>query len=110
MSWEADSRRTVLEGRQSLERTAQSLARAERVAVETETIGAGVVSELGEQRETLLRSKRRLEDTDDGLARSSNIVRRMACNVIANKLILVVIIVLELAILGTVVYLRFGRK
>lgn len=107
MDWEAQSRRTMLEGRSALERTADSLARSERTAIETEELGAAVVSELGEQRETLLRSKQRLADTDQGLARSGSLLRKMTCHVITNKLILIVIILLEVGILAAVVYLRF---
>ncbi|XP_049763862.1 uncharacterized protein LOC126092363 isoform X1 [Schistocerca cancellata] len=49
-------RRTVLEGHAALERTANSLARSQAIAAETETLGGEVIAELGEQRESLLRS------------------------------------------------------
>ncbi|XP_049763865.1 vesicle transport through interaction with t-SNAREs homolog 1B isoform X3 [Schistocerca cancellata] len=48
-------RRTVLEGHAALERTANSLARSQAIAAETETLGGEVIAELGEQRESLLR-------------------------------------------------------
>lgn len=110
-SWggEDDLRRTVLEGRSVLERTSQSLARSQAVAAETENLGEEVISELGQQRETLLRTKRRLADTDEGLAQSHSLLRKMTLQVLTNKIILVVLILLETAILGAVVYLRFFK-
>jgi hypothetical protein len=50
------NRQAVLEGRRILERTTASLARSNQVAIETEQVGTEVLGELGEQRETLLRS------------------------------------------------------
>lgn len=105
-----DPRRTALEGRQVLERTADSIARSHQTAIDTEHIGTTVISELGEQRESLLRSKRRLQETNEGLSRSRSLVRSMAIKAFTNKLILIVIILLEIAILCGLVYLKFFSK
>nr|CAD7589702.1 unnamed protein product [Timema genevievae] len=109
-SWEDDPRRIVNDGRAILERTGESLARSHHTAIETEEIGTAVISELGDQRETLLRTKQRLAETNEGLSRSHIIMRKMAWNVLYNKLILVLIILLELGILAAVVYLKFFKK
>jgi vesicle transport through interaction with t-SNAREs protein 1 len=103
----ADPRQIVLEGRTILERTSDSIARSHAVAIETEQIGTEVVGELGQQRETLQRTKTRLVDTDVEISRSRKILRSMYLNVIYNKLILIGIIILELCILGVVVYMKF---
>jgi len=105
-----DPRRTVLEGRNILERTSDSIARSTAVAIETEQIGNEVVCELGTQRETLLRTKNRLVDTDVEISRSRKILRSMYLNVIYNKLILIGIIVIEFLILGTIIYWRFFKR
>ncbi|PSN55472.1 hypothetical protein C0J52_02595 [Blattella germanica] len=105
--WEDQHRRTVLDGRAALERTAESLARSHRTAVETEQLGEEVVSELSAQRETLLRSKQRLADTDHELSQTHALLRKMTINVLTNKIILIVIILLEVAILIAVCYIRF---
>ncbi|KAJ8873951.1 hypothetical protein PR048_024791 [Dryococelus australis] len=110
INWEDDARQTVLSGRAILERTSESLARSQRTAIETEEIGTTVVTELGEQREILLRSKQRLSETNEGLSRSSALLRKMVCHVITNKLILIIIILLELFILAAVVFLKFFNK
>lgn len=69
-----------------------------------------VISNLGEQRESLLRSQRSLESANDGLSKSNSILRRMQRNVCLNKAILVLIIVLEVLILGAMVFIKFIRK
>lgn len=109
-SWDEEARRTVLEGRAVLERTAESLARSQNTAAETERVGVEVVSELSAQRETLLRSRQRLADTDQELSRTHVLLRKMKLHVFTNKIILIVIIVLEICILAAVCYIRFFRK
>ncbi|XP_018322923.1 vesicle transport through interaction with t-SNAREs homolog 1B [Agrilus planipennis] len=106
---ESRNRKTVLEGREILERTGQSLARSEHVAIETENIGTQVVSDLSEQRETLLRAKSRLTNADEQLDSTRNILRRMGRNVLYNKLILILIIILEILILASLSYLKFKK-
>ncbi|KAF4518893.1 hypothetical protein B566_EDAN015285 [Ephemera danica] len=107
---EEANRRRVLEGRAVLERTSESLARSHQVALETEHIGTEVITELGEQRESLLRTQRRLEDTDEELTQAQRVLRKMYRNVLANKFLLVLIILLELAILGGSIYHKFIQR
>lgn len=109
VSLEDENRQRVLQGKAILERTSDSLARSQRTAVETEQIGIQVVDDLTQQRETLLRTKRRLADTDEGLSESRRILRRMYFKVITNKIILIFIIIIELGILGAVIYLKFFK-
>ncbi|XP_055586997.1 uncharacterized protein LOC129739543 [Uranotaenia lowii] len=105
--WNEHNRRQVLEGRQILERTSASLARSNQITIETEQTGHEVISELEVQRESLLRSQRRLESANDGLSKSSSILRAMHRNVVYNKLILILIIVMEVIILSGMIYLKF---
>uniref|UniRef100_A0A6M2DC99 Putative vesicle transport through interaction n=1 Tax=Xenopsylla cheopis TaxID=163159 RepID=A0A6M2DC99_XENCH len=107
--WDARNRRTVLEGVSALERTSDSLARSHQLAIETEEVGTTIITELGEQRETLLRSKSRLVRTDEELSKTQKVLKSIKTNVLMNKLILVILIVLESAILAALVYLKFFR-
>lgn len=108
--WDDHNRRTVLEGRQILERTSASLARSNQVAIETENVGTEVISELGEQREALLRSQRRLESANDDLSKTNAILRAMKRNVFYNKLTLILIIVLEVFCLGGLLFVKLSKK
>lgn len=100
-------RRTVQQGAEILERTSQSIYRSTQVAIETEEIGAGVIQELGTQREVLTRTHQRLGDTDAELSRSRRILRSMARVALTNKLVLVLIILCELAVLVGLIYYKF---
>ncbi|XP_055617297.1 uncharacterized protein LOC129762784 [Toxorhynchites rutilus septentrionalis] len=105
--WDDHNRRQVQEGREILERTSASLARSNQIAIETEQTGHEVMSELEVQRESLLRSQRRLESANDGLSKSRSILRAMQRNVLYNKLILIMIIVMEVLILAGMIYNKF---
>jgi vesicle transport through interaction with t-SNAREs protein 1 len=108
-TWEERQRGTLLDGHRALERTSESLARSERTALETETIGTEVISNLSTQRETLLRARSRLEDIDQGLSRTQSILNTMTRRVFTNKLLLILIIISECGILSSLVYLKFIR-
>lgn len=98
---------TVRQGTTMLERTSQSLYRTTQVALESEQIGTGVVQELSQQREVLVRTRDRLAETDQELSRSRRILRSMSRVALTNKLVLIVIIILELGILAGLVYYKF---
>lgn len=110
INWEAEQRQTLLDSRASLDRAAQSVARSQVVAAETEQIGREVINELGGQRETLLRAKRRLSETDHELDSSRRVLRLITRGVLTNKIALILIIVLEIIILGLTIYLKFFAK
>ncbi|XP_048842367.1 vesicle transport through interaction with t-SNAREs homolog 1B [Brienomyrus brachyistius] len=110
-STQAQSHRALLlQGTETLHRATQSIERSQRIAVETENIGNDIIEELGEQREQLDRTRDRLVHTGENLSRSRKILRSMSRRLMTNKLLLSVIILMELAILGAVVYLKFFRR
>lgn len=101
------NRSKLLQGHQSLQRTSDSIARSHQIAAETDQIGTDIIDELGEQRETLIRTRERLIETDANLGKSRKILKSMARRVMTNKLILAVIILMELGILAGLVYWKF---
>ncbi|KAF0313765.1 Vesicle transport through interaction with t-SNAREs 1B [Amphibalanus amphitrite] len=105
-----ETRRTVERGLQTLQRTSDSIARSQQVSAETDAVGAEVISELGTQRESLQRTRDRLEDTDAELSRSQRLLRTMYVRVLTNRVLLAAIIAVELALLGAAVYLKFFKK
>ncbi|OXU22716.1 hypothetical protein TSAR_011327 [Trichomalopsis sarcophagae] len=106
----ADQRRVLLESRAAIERGNQSVAKSQAIAIETEQIGTEVIGELGEQRETLLRAKSRLNQTDQELDKSKKILNTMKKRILTNKFVLILIILLEIAILGCTVYIKYFEK
>ncbi|TDG99135.1 hypothetical protein EPR50_G00208250 [Perca flavescens] len=103
-------RALLLQGTDALNNASQSIERSQRIAAETDQIGTDIIEELGEQREQLDRTRNRLVNTGENLSRSRKILRAMSRRLMTNKLLLGVIILMELAILGAVVYLKFFRK
>ena len=90
-----------------MERTSDSLARSHALAVETEHVGTEVLGELGTQRETLTRARDRLQNTGEELNRSKRIIRAIKFNVLYNKILLIMIIILEIVVLGGLIYWKF---
>ena len=72
--------------------------------------GNEIITDLGSQRESLERTRARLAESDVELGRSRKILRKMYVNVFSNKIILIVIIVIEILILCGVVYWKYLRK
>lgn len=65
---EQQAQRTLLiQGSESLDNVTQSIARSQRIAVESEHIGTDIIEELGQQREQLDRTRDRV--------RHSNIIK-----------------------------------
>lgn len=103
-------KQTLLEGRAALLRTSECLNRTQQTAIETEEIGTTVVQELDSQRETLLRARNRLVNTDYELSRTQQLLRMAQRNVFTNKLLLILIIIMEVCILVSLLYVKFLRK
>ena len=103
-------RALLLQGTDSLNRATQSIERSHRIAAETDQIGSEIIEELGEQRDQLERTKSRLVNTSENLSKSRKILCSMSRKVTTNKLLLSIVILLELAILGGLVYYKFFRR
>ncbi|EDW84538.2 uncharacterized protein Dwil_GK13085 [Drosophila willistoni] len=92
-----------------LQSSSMSIQRSNQIAIETENMGVEVLGELGQQRESLLRTTRRLEDADRDLSKSRAIIRKLSREVVYNKIFLVIIILLELGILVGLLVLKFVK-
>jgi len=71
-----------------VERGTNRLREANRVAIESEQIGADILSNLARDRETITRSRARVRDTEFNLSASSRVLSGMIRRAIQNKLIL----------------------
>lgn len=56
-------RALLIQGSESLNNASQSIARSQRIAVESEQIGTDIIEELGQQREQLDRTRDRVRRT-----------------------------------------------
>lgn len=103
-------KQTLIEGKAALLRTSECLNRTQQTALETEEIGTNVVRELDSQRESLLRARDRLVNTDYELSRTQQLLRMAQRNVFTNKLLLILIIIMEICILASLLYHKFSKK
>ena len=94
---ESDSQRSrLLEGTQRVESKMKAgtdkLKEAQRSIAETETVGASILGDLRQQRETIVRSSASLRGVSGQLERSGRKLREMGRRALANKLIMYVMI------------------
>lgn len=100
-----DQKRKLLDNSERLERTGNQLQDGYRIAVETEEIGAQVLSNLSSQREQIQRSRNRLRETQADLGRSSRVMNTMIMRSIRDKFVLYIIgVVFVLAVSLTIYF------
>lgn len=99
-----DQRQQLLSGTDRLERSSQRLRDSQRVANETEEIGASILGDLGRQREQIVNTHNTLNDSERFLDRSIKTLRGMARRMATNRMITIAIItVLVLLIIAVIV-------
>lgn len=86
-----DQKQRLLSNSERIERTSNSLDDAYRVAIETEEIGAHVLTNLHTQRETIQRNKQRMRETNADLGRSARIMNNMLMRSIRDKFVLYIV-------------------
>lgn len=102
-----DNRTKILRNTAAVDRSSAAIMRTEGLAAETEDIGNEITVELGQQREQLYRTRGMLDETDSALDKSRKHILNMARRAMTNKVLLIVIIIVELGILGLCLYWKF---
>lgn len=104
-----DQRSRLLDSEDTLNRTSARITNAERIGEESEAIGAGVITELGTQRETIVRTAHKVQGVDANLSKSKRILNSMHRRVITNQMTMMLIVLVLMAILGLTVYLKLKK-
>ncbi|KAL9623712.1 MAG: hypothetical protein Q9160_001942 [Pyrenula sp. 1 TL-2023] len=100
-------RQQLLSGTERLDRSSQRLKESQRIANETEEIGAGTLADLVQQRETIEHTRGNLLQSEGFVDRSVQTLRGMSRRMATNRIITIAIItVLVLLIIG-VIYSKF---
>jgi vesicle transport through interaction with t-SNAREs 1 len=85
----SDPRARLLDQTRKLhEDSAERILESRRNIAQTESIGAGILQDLQNQRATILRARDNLGGVDDGLNQSSSIITTMNRRALINKLVL----------------------
>eukprot|EP00667_Euglena_gracilis_P021387 EG_transcript_23411 len=106
----ADERTRLLLGTHRLEKASQSLASSKRVAAECEAIGQDIMTNLGQQRDTIERSTNMVRETNAELTRASKGIGLMQRRALTNKLIVAFIILGLLVAIGIIVWFKWLRR
>ncbi|CAH2244043.1 vesicle transport through interaction with t-SNAREs homolog 1A [Pararge aegeria] len=99
-----DQRQRLLDNTEQLERTGKTLTEGYRVVLETEQIGAAVLQDLSEQRETIQRSRGRLRETDEQLNRSSRLMNTMVMRALQERVVLAAVAIALAVLSGVALY------
>lgn len=105
-----DQRTRLLDNTEKLERGSRRLQDGYRIVMETEQLGAQILTDLSEQRETIQKSRNRLEETNTALGKSSRVLSGMAKRIIQNRVLLVFIILIMVFVIVMAVYLTIRKK
>ncbi|KAL0237739.1 hypothetical protein GEMRC1_012213 [Eukaryota sp. GEM-RC1] len=107
MSSSSSQRDRLLESQSSLDHTDSQLKKSRVLAEESLTMGTEALNSLRGQRETLQRSRGRLDTTNQNISQGRMFIRSMNRRVITNKIILSAIISLLFFLIVFLVYNRF---
>lgn len=88
----------------------ERINRSEGICRESEVIATDTLGELANQRETLTRTRDQLIDANRDLSNTNSTLKSIHRRLASNKLLLIVIILMELVIIGCQVYLKFIKK
>jgi vesicle transport through interaction with t-SNAREs 1 len=104
-----DQRALLLENTERIDRTTYRLEQGYRAALETEQIGATVLSNLGSQKESLNKTRHRLTEMEEDLGRSSRVLTTMIRRVIQNRVVIVGLMAFLVIAIGICIYLTVHR-
>lgn len=104
-----DQKRKLLDNSERLERTGNQLQEGYRIALETEEIGAHVLSNLSQQRETVQRSRNRIRETNADLGRSSRLMNNMIMRSIRDKFALYIVGVVFIVAVSLTIYFSIAH-
>jgi len=99
-----DHRNRLVQSTKVLERSNESLARANQILDETEQIGIDAGATLRGQGERMKQTRDKLYDVDSELKQGGRILGRMSRREILNKIIIIGIILFLLAIIGVILF------
>ncbi|KAK6528217.1 hypothetical protein TWF281_009465 [Arthrobotrys megalospora] len=102
-----EQRQQLLSGTERLERSSQRLQNSQRLAAETENIGAGILGDLYGQRSTLLHARENLLEGEGYVNKSVQTLRGMARRMATNRMITIAIITVLVLLIIAVIFNKF---
>jgi len=105
-----DDRTRLLVGHEVLEDGTRRLQESERIALETEEQGAGILSTLRRQREQIEGSRDMLRTADTSLDRASSTLKKMIRRMYQQRIVIAIIIIVLIAVILLILWTKLWRK
>ncbi|KAG0235631.1 hypothetical protein BGW41_000732 [Actinomortierella wolfii] len=104
-----DQRTRLLNGTDRLAESSRRLQDSHKIALETEALGAGILTDLRAQREQIIHTRNTLLEADSNIDKASRTLKGMARRMATNKLITATIIIILVFLILFVLYRKiFG--
>eukprot|EP00172_Hildenbrandia_rubra_P001251 Plantae.Rhodophyta-Hildenbrandia_rubra.ctg1799.p2 GENE.Plantae.Rhodophyta-Hildenbrandia_rubra.ctg1799~~Plantae.Rhodophyta-Hildenbrandia_rubra.ctg1799.p2 ORF type:complete len:230 (+),score=63.27 Plantae.Rhodophyta-Hildenbrandia_rubra.ctg1799:32-721(+) len=106
-----DEQTRLVDTTRKLEEGSQRIMESRRRVAETENVGANILQDLQNQRETILKARQGLGGVDDGLSQSDRVLRSMSRRAFVNKIAVYAIFAIIVLIVLMIIFHRiFGGK
>ncbi|KAF2257006.1 V-snare-domain-containing protein [Trematosphaeria pertusa] len=102
-----EQRQQLLSGTDRLQRSSGRLTEAQRMALETEQIGAGTLSDLAQQRAQIVHTRETLLQSESYTDRSIKTLKGMARRMATNRIITIAIITVLVLLIIAVIFSKF---
>ncbi|KAI8328766.1 t-SNARE [Chlamydoabsidia padenii] len=99
-----DQRQQLLSGIDRLGESSRRLEQSHRMALETESVGASILTILKGQRETMTRARDTLAEADTHIDKASRTLKTMAYRMATNKIITAAIILILIVLIIFIIY------
>ena len=105
---EADSQRArLVANTDRMHRQTDKLKAATQIALETEQVGASILSDLEDQRNTIAHARATLAGASAGLDRSARLLKGMGRRALKNKMLMYVIIVVLFIMISFIIWFKW---
>eukprot|EP00127_Corallochytrium_limacisporum_P003110 Clim_evm39s146 gene=Clim_evmTU39s146 len=100
-----DRRQRLVQATDTMNQSSGRILNSQRLAAESEQIGVDILNSLGEQRSTIERTGRHLDEADEELGQASRVLRTMKRRVLGTKVIRYLLIALVLLLIALIIYI-----
>ncbi|KAJ1922998.1 Vesicle transport V-snare protein [Tieghemiomyces parasiticus] len=104
-----DQRTRLLAGTERLNDSSRRLQDSHVLALETESVGAGILADLRTQREQIIRTRDTLMEADGHIDKASRTIKTMARRMATNRMITAAVIIFLVCLILVVLYLKLSR-
>ncbi|KAK9760917.1 t-SNARE VTI1, variant 2 [Basidiobolus ranarum] len=102
-----DQRSRLLAGTDRLQDSSRRLQDSHRLALETESLGVGILGDLRSQREQIQHTRDTLFEADSSIDRATRTLKSMTRRMMTNKLISAAIVLVLILIICFIIYMKF---